>query len=181
MQWKSITKVGVVAVFSAVALMANAGGHQSLASISKANLYETAKTVGSLDTFVAAIDAADIAETLQNEGPFTLWAPTDEAFEALPAGMLEDLLKPENKAKLQAVLRYHVVAGRTNSLNVQVWAVNGVTVQTVEGSTIAAVSADGQITINDANVVQTDVQARNGVIHVIDAVLVPPDSYANGD
>jgi len=181
MQWKSIARVAVVAVFSVVAVAAHAGGHHVLLTLSKDNLYDTAKEVGSFDTLVAAIDAADMVDTFRQEGPFTIWAPTDEAFAALPKGTLEALLKPENKSKLQALLKYHVVIGRINSQMVIAWTADGGSAATLEGSKISVSSADRQITINDAHVLKTDVQARNGIIHVIDAVLVPTGLGPLGD
>ncbi len=120
------------------------------------------------ETLVAAVQAAGLAETLSGEGPFTVFAPTDAAFEALPEGLLDALLLPENKDALTAILTYHVVAGEVTSDQVTAG-----DVPTVEGSTIA-VTTDGGVKVNDANVVATDVEASNGVIHVIDAVIVPP-------
>ncbi|MFM7047581.1 MAG: fasciclin domain-containing protein [Actinomycetota bacterium] len=119
-------------------------------------------------TLVAAVAAAGLVETLQGEGPFTVFAPTNAAFEALPAGLLEKLLLPENVGVLTAILTYHVVAGKVMSTDVTAG-----DVPSVEGSTIA-VTTDGGVKVNGANVVAVDVAASNGVIHVIDAVIVPP-------
>jgi uncharacterized surface protein with fasciclin (FAS1) repeats len=119
-------------------------------------------------TLVAALSAAGLVETLQGEGPFTVFAPTDAAFAALPEGLLEKLLLPENIAVLTAILTYHVVPGMVMSTDVTAG-----DVATVEGSTIA-ITTDMGVMVNGANVVAVDVAASNGVIHVIDAVIVPP-------
>jgi uncharacterized surface protein with fasciclin (FAS1) repeats len=124
-------------------------------------------------TLVAAIQAAGLVETLQGDGPFTVFAPTNAAFEALPAGLLEKLLLPENVAALTAILTYHVVPGKVMSADVTAG-----DVASVEGSTIA-ITTDGGVKVNGANVVAVDVAASNGVIHVIDAVIVPPTVDVN--
>ncbi len=120
------------------------------------------------ETLVAAVTAAGLAETLSGEGPFTVFAPTDEAFEALPEGVLDALLLPENKDALTSILTYHVVSGEVMAADVTAG-----DVPTVEGSTIAITTDDG-VKVNEATVTATDVDASNGVIHVIDSVLVPP-------
>jgi uncharacterized surface protein with fasciclin (FAS1) repeats len=117
---------------------------------------------------VAAIKAAGLVETLQGKGPFTVFAPTDEAFAKLPAGTVEDLLKPENKEKLVAILTYHVVPGKVMAADVKT-----MDAKTVQGQSVKIVVADAGVTIDGAKVVQTDVPAENGVIHVIDAVILP--------
>ena len=119
-------------------------------------------------TLVAALSAAGLVEILQGEGPFTVFAPTNAAFDALPEGLLEKLLLPENIAVLTAILTYHVVPGMVMSTDVTAG-----DVATVEGSTIA-ITTDMGVMVNGANVVAVDVAASNGVIHVIDAVIVPP-------
>ncbi len=119
-------------------------------------------------TLVAAVSAAGLVETLQGEGPFTVFAPTEAAFAALPEGLLAKLLLPENLAVLTAILTYHVVPGKVMSTDVTAG-----DVATVEGSTIA-ITTDMGVKVNGANVVTVDVAASNGVIHVIDAVIVPP-------
>lgn len=123
---------------------------------------------GNFDTLVAAVTAADLAETLSSPGPFTVFAPTDDAFAALPAGLVEALLLPENKDTLAKILTYHVVSGQVMAADVT----DG-DVATVEGQTIALSTADG-VTVNGAAVIIADVEASNGVIHAIDAVLLPP-------
>lgn len=119
-------------------------------------------------TLVAAVTAADLVETLSGEGPFTVFAPTDEAFAALPAGVLDALLRPENKAVLAQILTYHVVSGMVMAADV-----TDSDVATVEGQTVKLSTAMG-VTVNGANVVTADVTASNGVVHAIDAVLLPP-------
>lgn len=121
-------------------------------------------------TLLAAVKAAGLAETLSGEGPFTVFAPTDEAFAKLPAATLSDLLKPENKAKLAAILKYHVVAGRVYSED----AVAAKSANTVQGGAIAIKANDKGAFVNDAKILKTDVDASNGVIHVIDSVILPP-------
>jgi uncharacterized surface protein with fasciclin (FAS1) repeats len=131
------------------------------------NIVETAVAAGSFKTLVAAVQAAGLAETLSG-GNFTVFAPTDEAFAKLPAGTLEMLLKPENKKQLVEILTYHVVAAKVMAADVT----DG-DVATVEGQTIKLSTADG-VTVNGATVVAADVAASNGVIHAIDAVILPP-------
>jgi len=121
-------------------------------------------------TLLAAVKAAGLAETLSGEGPFTVFAPTDEAFAKLPAATLSDLLKPENKDKLAAILKYHVVAGRVYSED----AVAAKSANTVQGAAIAIKANDKGAFVNDAKILKTDVDASNGVIHVIDSVILPP-------
>jgi uncharacterized surface protein with fasciclin (FAS1) repeats len=120
-------------------------------------------------TLVAAVEAAGLAETLSSEGPFTVFAPTNDAFAALPEGLLDALLLPENQETLVKILTYHVLAGEVTSDMVTAGEV-----ATVEGQNIT-ITTDGGVKVNDANVIATDVMASNGVIHVIDAVIVPPD------
>ena len=132
------------------------------------DIVAVASATEGFSTLVAALTAGGLVETLQGEGPFTVFAPTDAAFAALPAGLLDKLLLPENKDVLVAILTYHVVAGKVMAADV----VAG-DVPTVEGSTVTLDTAYG-VTVNGANVTAADVAASNGVIHVIDAVIVPP-------
>ena len=134
-----------------------------------ADIVDTAVAAGSFSTLVAAVQAAGLVETLKSDGPFTVFAPTDEAFAKLPAGTVEMLLQPENKDKLVAVLTYHVVAGKVMSGDI---AGKRVAPETVQGRPIA-VNATSGVMVNDARVVAADVEATNGVIHVIDKVLLP--------
>ena len=131
-------------------------------------IVDVAVAAGDFTTLVAAVEAAGLVETLSGEGPFTVFAPTDAAFAALPEGVLEKLLLPENKELLVKILTYHVVSGQVLAADV----VAG-DVASVEGSTIALDTMDG-VTVNGAKVVAADVLASNGVIHVIDAVILPP-------
>ena len=128
--------------------------------------------VGNKDfsTLVAAVKAAGLVETLSGKGPFTVFAPTNAAFEALPKGTVETLLKPENKGKLAGILTYHVVAGKVMAADV----VKSKEAVTVQGQTVTVNASDAGVKIGKANVVKTDIVCKNGVIHVIDAVLLPP-------
>lgn len=134
------------------------------------DIVETALSVSYFSTLATALGAAGLIETLKGEGPFTVFAPTDSAFAKVPQQTLDDLLQPENKKKLAAILTYHVVPGRVPSH--QVMAMNSAT--TLQGQTLNISKRDG-VKINQANVIVTDVEATNGVIHVIDSVLMPGD------
>lgn len=131
-------------------------------------IVDVAAGAGQFKTLVAAVKAAGLAETLSGKGPFTVFAPTDEAFAKLPAGTVESLLKPENKQKLAGILTYHVLAGKVMAADVKT-----MNAKTVNGKEAAIKVDGGKVTIGAANVVKTDVGASNGVIHVIDAVLLP--------
>jgi uncharacterized surface protein with fasciclin (FAS1) repeats len=133
------------------------------------NIVDTAVAAGSFTTLARALTAADLASTLQGPGPFTVFAPTDEAFAKLPAGTLDDLLKPENKDKLRRILTYHVVPGEVRAADV----VKLQSAKAVSGDTVTVKVRDGKVHVDDANVIQTDIQASNGVIHVIDTVILP--------
>jgi uncharacterized surface protein with fasciclin (FAS1) repeats len=134
------------------------------------DIVDTAVNAGSFKTLAAALKAAGLVDTLKGNGPFTVFAPTDEAFAKLPAGTVETLLKPENKARLTAILTYHVVAGKVKAADV----VKLDSAKTVEGQSVAIDSKDG-VKINNAKVVKADVDCSNGVIHVIDTVLLPKE------
>lgn len=123
-------------------------------------------------TLVAAVKAAGLVDTLKGDGPFTVFAPTDEAFAKLPKGTVEGLLKPENKDKLKAILTYHVVSGKVMAKDVV--KLDGKEVKTVEGSPVAITVDGGTVMVGSAKVTKTDIQTSNGVIHVIDTVLLPP-------
>jgi len=133
------------------------------------DIVDTAVAAGSFKTLVAAVKAAGLVETLKGKGPFTVFAPTDEAFAKLPEGTVEDLLKPENKDKLIAVLTYHVVPGRVLAADV----VKLKSAKTVQGQEVSIKVADGGVSIDGAKVVKTDIACSNGVIHVIDSVILP--------
>jgi uncharacterized surface protein with fasciclin (FAS1) repeats len=149
-----------VAAFS-TASVAFAEGHSK-------DIVDTAVDAGSFTTLVAAVQAAGLVDTLKGEGPFTVFAPTDEAFAALPEGTVESLLLPENKDQLVAILTYHVVAGKVMSTDLS----NDMMAATVQGADVK-IMTEGGVTVNGANVVTADIEASNGVIHVIDAVLLP--------
>lgn len=136
------------------------------------NIVETAVAAGSFDTLVAAVKAADLVETLSGEGPFTVFAPTDDAFAKLPEGTIANLLKPENKAMLQSILTYHVVAGKVPASKV----VKLQKATTVQGGDVSISVDDGTVSLNNAKVVKADIMTSNGIIHVIDTVLMPPAS-----
>lgn len=133
------------------------------------DIVETAKSAGSFNTLVKAVAAAGLVDTLKGEGPFTVFAPTDAAFAKLPAGTLQDLLKPENKSKLQGILTYHVVPGKVMAADVA-----GMTnAKTVNGAYLQVKSGSNGVMVDNAKVLKTDIATSNGVIHVIDSVLLP--------
>jgi uncharacterized surface protein with fasciclin (FAS1) repeats len=136
---------------------------------SKKDIVDTAIAAGDFKTLAAALQAAGLVDTLKGPGPLTVFAPTDEAFAKLPAGTVEDLLKPEDKEKLTSILTYHVVAGKVMAKDV----VKLHEAKTVNGQEVKITVEDGKVMVNNANVVKTDILCTNGVIHVIDAVLLP--------
>ena len=136
---------------------------------SKKDTVETAVAAGDFKTLAAALQAAGLVDTLKGVGPFTVFAPTDAAFAKLPAGTVEDLLKPENKGKLVSILTYHVVAGDVLAKDV----VKLTEAKTVNGKELKITVQGGKVTVGGANVTQTDLKCSNGVIHVIDSVLIP--------
>ena len=150
------------AAVSSLALSALAGGHSK-------DIVDTALNAGSFTTLAAALEAAGLIDALKGDGPFTVFAPTDDAFAALPAGTVEMLLMPENKDKLVNILTYHVLAGQVMAADI---AGKVTTVEMLNGGK-ATVDAQNGVKINEANVVTADVIASNGVIHVIDAVIIP--------
>ena len=136
----------------------------------KSDIVDTAMAAGQFGTLVAALKAADLAEALKGDGPFTVFAPTDEAFANLPEGTVETLLKPENKEQLAAILTYHVVAGKTKSKDL---AGKELSVETLNGAEIAIDGTEG-VTVAGGKVIKADIYTSNGVIHVVDTVLMPP-------
>jgi uncharacterized surface protein with fasciclin (FAS1) repeats len=134
------------------------------------DIVDTAVAAGQFNTLAAALTAAGLVDTLKGSGPFTVFAPTDAAFASLPAGTVDTLLKPENKAKLAAILTYHVVAGKVMAADV----VKLKEAKTVNGAMVAVKVDGGNVMINNAKVTTGDIEASNGVIHVIDTVLLPP-------
>lgn len=173
MKLKSILFIAAAAIATAAA-PASAGEYgekdKMSYSKSKADIVDTAANAGSFTTLVAAIQAADLEETLRGEGPFTVFAPTDDAFAALPEGTLDSLLLPENKDQLVSILTYHVVAGKTKSKDL---AGQTISVATVNGAEVAIDGTDG-VKVGGATVTQADIRTSNGIIHVIDTVLLPP-------
>jgi uncharacterized surface protein with fasciclin (FAS1) repeats len=142
---------------------------QVLTPPAKATIPAVAKKAGQFNTLLAALTAADLADVLSGAGPFTVFAPTDEAFGKLPRGTVAALLKPENKAQLVSILKYHVVAGKVSAKD----AVAAGTAKTLQGESVTAAIVDGRLTINKSAVIKSDVAADNGVIHIIDTVLIP--------
>jgi uncharacterized surface protein with fasciclin (FAS1) repeats len=166
-------KSNVAGVASAVAIAAAIIGMAfgaTLARAGKQDIVDTAVANGQFKTLATALNAAGLVNTLKGPGPFTVFAPTDDAFAKLPPGTLDDLLKPENKGKLAAILTYHVVPGAVTSRQVT----NLKEAKTVNGSMLQVSARDGKVMINNADVVKPDIETSNGVIHVIDAVLLPP-------
>jgi len=149
----------------ATAMLAGAAMAQDAAS----DIVDTAVAAGDFTTLVTAVQAAGLVDTLKGEGPFTVFAPTDAAFAALPEGTVEGLLKPENKDQLVSILTYHVVPGAVKSSDLT----EGMTAATVQGGNVTF-TLDGGAKVNGANITAADIAAANGVIHVIDAVIMPP-------
>ena len=163
-------QTALVALTLIVAGSAFAGG-------AKKDIVDTAVSAGTFNTLVAAVQAAELVDALKGDGPFTVFAPTDEAFAALPAGTIDNLLKPENQDQLQAILLYHVVSGKIMAADIG----TGAQPATLQGATIDVVGSSSGVTVNGANVVAADVVTSNGVIHVIDAVILPPAASAQAD
>jgi uncharacterized surface protein with fasciclin (FAS1) repeats len=146
-----------------LSLAANAG------SMGKKDIVDTAVAAGDFKTLAAALKAAGLVDTLKGAGPFTVFAPTDEAFAKLPAGTVDDLLKPENRDKLVAILTYHVVPGKVMAKDV----VKLHEAKTVNGKEVKIMTEGGKVMVDNANVVKTNIDCSNGVIHVIDSVILP--------
>ena len=163
---KSIRTLRNISLAAMVALTATLPLAQ--AAEKPTDIVAVASSAGNFKTLVTALKAAGLVETLQGKGPFTVFAPTDNAFAKLPAGTLEDLLKPQNKEKLVAILTYHVVPGRVMAADVKT-----MKAKTVNGKELSIKVTDGKVMVDNANVVKTDVAASNGVIHVIDTVVMP--------
>ena len=140
----------------------------------KRDIVDTAAGADNFKTLVAAVKAAGLVDTLKGDGPFTVMAPNDEAFAKLPEGTVESLLKPENKDKLVAILKYHVIPAKAMAADVV--GLDGKEVKTAEGSSARIVVKDGTVTIDGAKVIKTDIECANGVIHVIDMVILPPSA-----
>ncbi|KAJ1458689.1 beta-Ig-H3/fasciclin, partial [Pelagophyceae sp. CCMP2097] len=136
------------------------------------DIVDTAISAGTFTTLVAAVAAVGLVDTLKSAGPFTVFAPTDDAFALLPTGTVESLLLPENKAKLAGILTYHVLNGAVDASTAI--SLDGADVPTINGATLRVSVVNGALFVNDAQVIVADVLASNGIIHVIDAVLMPP-------
>ena len=165
---KKLISAFVVIIFSASVF---AGHHKDTENM---DIVDTAAGNKMFSTLVAAVKAADLVSTLKGDGPFTVFAPTDDAFAALPAGTVEMLLKPENKQTLVQILTYHVVAGEVTAEDVSTLS----NATTVEGSQVDVSTDMGHVMINNAKVVKADIMTSNGVIHVIDTVLLPAEVAA---
>jgi uncharacterized surface protein with fasciclin (FAS1) repeats len=160
----------IVAVLTLAVLILTIGS--TIARAAEKDIVDTAASAGQFKTLASALDAAGLVETLKGDGPFTVFAPTDEAFAKLPAGTLENLLKPENKDQLVAILTYHVVPGKVEAADVA--KLNEA--KTVNGKMINIKVKGDTAMVNDAKVTKADIAASNGVIHVIDTVILPPKS-----
>lgn len=169
----SLRKILAATAVSAALILPATGAiateSKQIATAAKADIVDTAAKAGQFKTLVAAVKAAGLVETLKGPGPFTVFAPTDAAFAKLPKGTLEDLLKPENKAKLAAILKYHVVPGKIMSSSI---AGKKTAVATAQGGKLDVDATKG-VKVDNAKVVQADIEAKNGVIHVIDTVVLP--------
>lgn len=154
--------------FLSLTTAATLAGSAAFAAGHSMDIVDTASEAGSFTTLLAAAEAAGLVDTLKGEGPFTVFAPTDEAFAALPDGTVDSLLQPENQDQLTAILTYHVVPGKVMSTDLS----DGMTATTVQGGDLTVDLSDG-VKINDATVVSADIEASNGVIHVIDSVILP--------
>jgi uncharacterized surface protein with fasciclin (FAS1) repeats len=163
---------GVIFTLPVVAL---AGGYgrakdkMGAMEMEKADIVDTARSAGSFNTLIAALQASELTDTLRGEGPFTVFAPTDEAFARLPAGTVDELLKPENKSKLQSILTYHVVSSNVMSSD----AAKLTSAKTVNGQSFKISRSGDGLMVDDANITKADIAASNGIIHVIDRVIMP--------
>ena len=162
-------RLTALAAFSAIVLTAGNLALAKPAPKASKDIVDTAVAAGSFKTLVAAVQAAGLVDTLKSKGPFTVFAPTDDAFAKLPAGTVENLLKPENKEKLKAILLYHVVSGKVEAKD----AMKLSSAKTVNGESLNLMAHGDSLMINNATVVKADIECSNGVIHVIDTVLLP--------
>ncbi len=171
--FRSVIAASSLALLSLSACGGGAASEPGVASptsaTAKADIVDTAVEAGSFKTLAAALKAADLIDTLKGPGPFTVFAPTDAAFAKLPAGTVDDLLKPENKAKLKGILTYHVVSGHVGSSEVA----KLTSAKTVQGTDVMVSTDSGNVMINSAKVTKADIECTNGVIHVIDTVILP--------
>jgi uncharacterized surface protein with fasciclin (FAS1) repeats len=160
-------RAGVAAL--SLSLLASPSAFAGGSMVASKDIVDTAVSAGSFKTLTAALDAAGLVETLKGKGPFTVFAPTDEAFAKLPEGTLKSLLKPENKQKLTSILTYHVVAGNVKAADV----IKLSSAKTLNGQSVTIKTAGGKVFINGATVIKADIATTNGTIHVIDTVLLP--------
>jgi uncharacterized surface protein with fasciclin (FAS1) repeats len=163
--------IGIIMLSMPAAVLAGSYGSSAnkAADMASMDIVDTAVGAGSFTTLVTALQAADLVDTLKGPGPFTVFAPTDEAFAKLPTGTVENLLKPENKGKLQAILTYHVVPGKVMSAD----AATLTTAKTVNGQSFKVSKSDSGLMVDQAHITQADIVTSNGVIHVIDEVIIP--------
>ena len=167
-------RVALIALTITAAAPALAGHHEK-DTMASANIVATADQAGQFTTLLAAAKAAGLADVLANDGPFTVFAPTDAAFGALPAGTIEELLKPANRDALARILKFHVLSGKVGSDALA----DGIQVATLAGADAAIAASEGGFTIEGAQIVATDIAASNGVIHVIDRVILPPETMSS--
>ena len=164
-------KALAVALTFAFALFTYMPVHSSSHGGMKKDIVDTAVSAGSFNTLVAAVKAADLVDTLKGKGPFTVFAPTDDAFAKLPAGTLDELLKPENKDKLASILTYHVVPGKVMAKDVATMKM----AETVNGQSFMVSMEGNNVMVDNAKVIKADIECSNGVIHVIDSVILPKE------
>ncbi|MEO0880914.1 MAG: fasciclin domain-containing protein [Pseudomonadota bacterium] len=167
---RTLSAVGAALVLAFAPSAGFAGHHEKGDKMEAADIVDTAVKAGQFTTLVAAVQAAGLEETLRGDGPFTVFAPTDDAFKALPEGTVETLLKPENKDQLVGILTYHVLAGKVMSGDIAGKALDA---DTVNGAALPVDATEG-VKVGEATVVKADIATTNGVIHVIDTVLLPP-------
>jgi uncharacterized surface protein with fasciclin (FAS1) repeats len=169
MEGRRNTKVVLLSLAGVLALALSSAAHAKPKPAPKKDIVETAVAAGSFKTLVKALQAAGLVDTLKDKGPFTVFAPTDAAFSKLPAGTLEDLLKPENKAKLTSILTYHVVGGRILASQLA----RKHSIKTLNGQLLNISAKSGTVMVDNAKVVKANILCSNGVIHVINSVLLP--------
>ncbi len=166
---RNITKVLLFALFAQLALIAGTASAGDYGKKEQKDIVDTAVAAGQFETLAAALGAADLVDTLKGDGPFTVFAPTDEAFSKLPEGTVESLLKPENRDQLVAILTYHVVPGAVKAADV----IKLDSAATVNGAEVAISIKGDNVMVDNAKVIATDIETSNGVIHVIDTVILP--------
>ncbi len=164
-------KTLAIGTVTALAITVAGASNTTAARAETKDIVDTAVAAGSFKTLARALVAADLVDTLKGPGPFTVFAPTDEAFARLPAGTIESLLQPENKSKLQRILTYHVVSGKVMAADVAKLR----SAKALSNDTLTIVALDGRVTVDGARVVKTDIVATNGIIHIIDTVVLPKD------